>query len=174
MSAPCFDREGCTIEPGIEIENRLLELIRIVDMLDLALEDEALGTARRQLRELDAASAMDVLKLLDHTAKRWSISTDPVAAGPKLQAVNIAERMLRDIAVMFTVNRGGADAARERIVVLETAESITGTPLEAELRAKLLLAYHELKQHRRGIWLGEEAPADPRVKRRRERVAGGG
>ena len=39
MSAPCFDREDCTIEPGIEIENRLLELIRIVDMLDLALED---------------------------------------------------------------------------------------------------------------------------------------
>ena len=161
MSA--FDREDCTVEPDIEIEERLLELIFLVDRLELALGDEALGTARRQLRELDATSAMDVLKLLDHTAKRWSISTDPVAAGPKLQAVKIAERMLRDIVVMFLVNRGGADAAGDRQVFLETAEGITGTPLDRELRAKLLLAYHKLKQHRRGIWLGEEAPADPRV-----------
>ena len=91
MSA--FDREDCTVEPRIEIEERLLQLIRLVDMLELALGDEALGTARRQLRELDATSAMDVLKLLDQTAKRWSISTDPVAAGPKLSAVNNAERM---------------------------------------------------------------------------------
>ena len=165
--------------PSIEIERRLLDLIDFVDMLELqlqhmALGDEALGTARRQLRELDATSAMDVLKLLDQTANSWSISTDPLAAGPKLNAVKNAERMLRDIAIMFFVNRGGADAARERIVFLETAESITDTPLEAELRAKLLLAYHKLQQHRRGIWRGEEAPADPRIRRRRERVAGGG
>ena len=97
--------------PRIEIEERLLELIRLVDMLELALEYEALGTARRQLRELDATSAMDVLKLLDQTAKSWSISVDPVAAGPKLSAVRVAERMLRDVVVMFLVNRGGADAA---------------------------------------------------------------
>ena len=180
MSAQCFGREDCTVEPGIEIEERLLELIRLVDMLELALEDEALGTARRQLRELDATSAMDVLKLLDQTAKSWAISTDPVAAGPKLGAVRVAERMLRDIVVMFLVNRGGADAAGDRQVVLETAESINGTPLDRELRAKHLLAYHKLKQHRRGIWLGEGATDDPRVgdperrRRRRERVAGGG
>ena len=53
------------MEPRTEIEERLLELIRFVDKLELALGDEALGTARRQLRELDATSAMDVLKLLD-------------------------------------------------------------------------------------------------------------
>ena len=141
MSA--FDREDCTVEPGIEIEERLLQLIRLVDMLELALGDEALGTARRQLRELDATSAMDVLKLLDQTAKRWSISTDPVAAGPKLSAVRAAERMLRDVVVMFLVNRGGADAAGDRQVFLETAEGINGTPLDRELRAKLLLAYHK-------------------------------
>ena len=70
MSA--FDREDCTVEPRIEIEERLLQLIRLVDKLELAVGDEALGTARRQLRELDATSAMDVLKLLDQTAKRWS------------------------------------------------------------------------------------------------------
>ena len=87
------------MEPGIEIEERLLELTRLVDMLELALEDEALGTARRQLRELDATSAMDVLKLLDQTAKSWSTSADPVAASPKLGAVKIAERKLRDIVV---------------------------------------------------------------------------
>ena len=123
----------------------------------MALGDEALGTARRQLRELDATSAMDVLKLLDQTAKSWSISIDPVAAGPKLGAVRNAERMLRGIVIMFLVNRGGADAAGDRQVFLETAKGINGTPLDQELRAKLLLTYHKLKQHRRGIWLGEGA-----------------
>ena len=126
MSA--FDREDCTVEPRIEIEERLLQLIRLVDKLELAVGDEALGTARRQLRELDATSAMDVLKLLDQTAKSLSISTDPVAAGPKLGAVRAAERMLRDIVVMFLVNRGGADAAGDGQVFLDTAEGINGTP----------------------------------------------
>ena len=73
MSA--FDREDCTVEPGIIIEERLLQFIHLVDYL--ALGDEALGTARRQLRELDATSATDVLNLLDQTANRWPISTDP-------------------------------------------------------------------------------------------------
>ena len=89
MSA--LDREDCTVEPRIDIEERWLQFIRLVDMLELALGDEALGTARRQLRELDATSAMDVLKLLDQTAKGWSTSIDPVAAGPKLGAVGAAE-----------------------------------------------------------------------------------
>ena len=156
MSA--FDREDCTVAPSIEIERRLFDLISFVDMLELqlqhmALGDEALGTARRQLRELDATSAMDVLKLLDQTAKRWSI-----AAGPQLSALKNAERMLRDIVVMFLVNRGGADAVGDRQVFLETAEGITGTPLDRELRAKLLLAYPKLKQHRQGIWLGGGPP----------------
>ena len=102
------------MEPGIEIEERLLELIRLMDMLEFNLGDEALGTARRQLRELDATSAIDVLKLLDQTAKSWSISTDPVAAGPKLGAVRAADIMLQDIVIMFLVNRGGADAAGDR------------------------------------------------------------
>ena len=117
-----------------------MQLIRLMDMLELALGDEALGTARRQLRELDATSAMDVLKLLDQTAKRWSISTDPVAAGTKLGAVRAAERMLREVVVMFLVNRGGADAAGDREVFLDTAEGINGTPLDRdrEFRSKLL------------------------------------
>ena len=55
---------------------------------------------------------------------------------------------------MFLVNRGGADAE----VFLETAEGITGTPLDRELRAKLLLAYFKLKQRRQGIWLGGGPP----------------
>ena len=97
---------------------------------------------------------MNVLKLLDQTAKRRSISTDPVAAGPKLSAVKNAEGMLREIVVMFLVIRGGADAVGDRQVLLETAEGITGTPLDRELRMKLLLACSKLKQHRQGIWLG--------------------
>ena len=149
MSA--FDRENCKVEPRIEVEERVLQLIPLVDMLELALGDEALGTARRQLRELDATSAMDVLKLLDQTAKRWPISTGPVAAGPKINAVRHADIMSQDIVIMFLVNRGGADAVGDRQVFLETAEGITGTPLDRELRAKLLLAYSKLKQHRQGI-----------------------
>ena len=103
---------------------------------------------------VDATSAMDVLKLLDQTAKRWPISIDPVAAGPKLSAGNNAEIMLRDIVVMLLVNRGGSDAVGGLYVLLDTAEGITGTPVDRDLRAKLLLAYSKLKQHRQSIWLG--------------------
>ena len=147
-------------------------------MLELALEDEALGTVRRQLRELHATSAMDALKLLHQTEERWCWSE--WVPWNQMKAVTDASSMCREIVVMFLVNRGGADAARDRQVFLETAEGITGTPLEGELRAKLLLAYHKLKQHRRGIWLGDGAAGDPRIgdperrRRRRERVAGGG
>ena len=66
MSA--FDREDCTVEPGIEIGERLLQLIRLVEMLELAFGDEALGAARYQLQELDATTAIDVIQLLDQTA----------------------------------------------------------------------------------------------------------
>ena len=120
-------------------------------MVEAAVGSEALGAARRQLREWDATSAMYAPKLLDHTAK----SCD--AAGPKVSAVRDAERMVRRVVVMFLVNRGGADAAGDRQVFLETAKGINGTPLDQELRAKLLLTYHKLKQHRRGIWVGEGA-----------------
>ena len=66
--------------------------------------------------------------------------------------------MLRDIVAMFLVNRGGADAFGDRHVFLETADGITDTPLDRELRAKLLLAYSKLKQHRQIIWLGGGPP----------------
>ena len=116
---------------------------------------------------------MDVLKLLDQTAKSWTMSTDPVAAGWELGAVRTAERMARDVVVMLIVNRGGEDAAGDRHVFLETAGEINGTPLDRELRAKLLLAYHKLKEHRRGIWLGGVAD-EPRNRRPRQWVARGG
>ena len=62
--------------------------------------------------------------------------------------------MMRGIVVMFLVNRGGADAVGDRQVFLETADGITDTPLDRELRAKLLLSYSKFKQHRQIIWLG--------------------
>ena len=46
MSAQFFDREDCTVEPGIEIEARLMQLIRLVDMLEAQVGTEALGMAR--------------------------------------------------------------------------------------------------------------------------------
>ena len=76
--------------------------------------------------------------------------------------------MLRDIVVMLVVNRGGAEAAEHKHVFLGTAEGITGTPLDREPRAKLLLAYYKIKQHIRGVWFGWGG-ADGR----RERAAGG-
>ena len=160
------------MEPGIA--ERLLQLIQLVDMVEAAVGSEALWTVRRQLRELDATSAMDALKLLDVTTKSCD-EADP-SRGP----IRAAERMVRDVVVMFFVNRGGATAAGARGAFLKAVDDINGTPLDRELRAKLLLAYHKLKQHRRGIWLGEGAADDPRVgdperrRRRRERVAGGG
>ena len=100
------EREDTTVEP--RIAEFLLELIQLVDMVEAEVGGEALGTMRRQLRELDARSAMDALKLLDVTTK----SCD--AADPNLGGMKVAERMVRDVVVMFLVNRCGADAAGDR------------------------------------------------------------
>ena len=87
---------------------------------------------------------------------------------------------MRDIVVMLLVNRGGADAVGDRQMFLETADGITDTPLDRELRAKLLLSYSKCKQHRQGIWLGRGVADDPmvgdpaRCRRRGDKVAGGG
>ena len=140
-----------------------MQLIRLVDMSELVLGDEALGTARRQLRELNATSVMDVLRLLDQTAKSWPISTDPVAAGPKLGAVRAAERMLRDVVRMILVNRGGADAAGDRVVLLNTVKDINGAPLDREHRAIRLLAYHKLWKRRADIWGGDKGRQPPKI-----------
>ena len=56
---------------------------------------------------------------------------------------------MRDVVVMFIVNRIGArgifqpaDAPREdREIFLDTAEDINGAPMDHDLRAKLCLAY---------------------------------
>ena len=57
------EKEDCTVEP--RVEDFLLELIQLVDEVEAAVGSEELGTVRRQLRELDARSAMGALKLLD-------------------------------------------------------------------------------------------------------------
>ena len=103
------------MEPGVE--DFLLELTQLVDEVEAAVGSEALGTARRKLRELDATSAMDALKLLDVTTK----SCDE--ADPNRGSMRAAERMLRDVVVMFFVNRGGATAAGARCVFLKTADA---------------------------------------------------
>ena len=150
-----------------------MQLIRLVDKLELAVGDGALGTARRQLRELDATSAMDVLKLLDQTTK----SCD--AADPNLGEMKAAVRMMRDVVVMFVVNRCGAEAAGDRHMFLDTAGDIDGAHLDRDLKSKLLMAYHKLWRHRADIWVGDGAADDPGMgepRRRRccPRQAGGG
>ena len=124
MSAQPLDWEECTVEPGME--ERLLELIPFGDMVEAAVGNEALGTARRKLRELDATSAMDALTLFNTTAKTCD------AAAPNHSPVRVAERMLRDVVVMFFVNRGGRDAVGEPEGFLGTAEDINGAPLDRE------------------------------------------
>ena len=116
------------------MEERLVELIPLVDMVAAAVGNEALGTARRKLRELDATSAMDALKLFDKTAKNCD------AADPNLSAVRAAERMLRDVVVMLFVNRGGRDAVGEPEDFLGTAEDINGTRLDHDLQGDIMLA----------------------------------
>ena len=149
MLAQCFDYEKCTVEPGIE--NLLLQLIQLVDMLEFTVGNEALWTVRRQLRELDATSAMDALKLL-----QWC-TTSCDAADPNLCAMRdtvvYSGRRMRDVVAMFFVNRGGAKAAfrchrQARGVFLGIAEGFKGEPLDIDFRAKLLLAYHKLKKRR--------------------------
>ena len=101
--------------------------------------------------------------------------------------MKVAERMIRDVVVMFVVHRSGAqgifqqaDAPREdRYIFLDTAEDINGAPMDRDLRAKLRLAYQKVWRHRANIWVGDGAADDPmlyvpRRRRRRPRQAGGG
>ena len=106
----------------------MLELIQLVDMVEAAVGSEALGTVRRQLRELDARSAMDALNLLHVITKNCN------EEDPNLGELKAAERFLRDVVVMFLVNRVGA--APDRAIFLDTAEDINGTHLDRELKAK--------------------------------------
>ena len=80
----------------------MLELIQLVDMVEAEVGSEALGTVRRQLRELDARSAMDALNLLHVITKNCN------EEDPNLGELKAAERFLRDVVVMFLVNRVGA------------------------------------------------------------------
>ena len=162
------EREDTTVEP--RIAEFLLELIQLVDMVEAEVGSEALGTVRRQLRELDARSAMDALNLLHVITKNCN------EEDPNLGELKAAERFLRDVVVMFLVNRVGA--APDRAIFLDTAEDINGTHLDRELKAKLLLAYHKLWHHRGGIWVGDGAADEPRLgeprrRRRRPRQPGG-
>ena len=163
------EREDTTVEP--RIAEFLLELIQLVDMVEAEVGGEALGTMRRQLRELDARSAMDALNLLHVITKNCN------EEDPNLGELKAVERFLRDVVVMFLVNRVGA--APDRAIFLDTAEDINGTRLDRELKAKLLMAYHKLWRHCADIWVGDGAADDPRMgeprrRRRRERASGGG
>ena len=188
------EREGCTVQPGVEV--LLLELIQLVDEVEAAVGSEELGTVRRQLRELDARSAMSALKLLDRTTQeaekrearaRASSSASLHWLDPNIGRMKAVERMMRDVVVMFIVNRIGArgifqptDAPREdQDIFLDTAEDINGAPMDHDLRAKLCLAYQKVLRHRANIAVGDGAADDPmldvlRQRRRRPRQAGCG
>ena len=163
------EREDPTVEPVIE--DFWFELVQRVDMVEAEVGSEALGTVRRQLRELDARSAMDALNLLHVITKNCN------EEDPNLAELKAVERLLRDVVVMFLVNRVGA--APDRAIFLDTAEDINGTHFDRELRAKFLLAYHTLWHHRGGIWVGDGAADEPRLgeprrRRRRPRQPGNG
>ena len=77
---------------------------------------------------------------------------------------------------MFLVNRGGADAIRDRRVFLDTAEDINGAPLDRGIQGKIILAYYKLVTDRGIIWAGEGAVDEPRLgepprRRRRQLLA---
>ena len=95
----------------------MFELIQLVDEVEAAVGSEELGTVRRQLRESDARSAMDALKLLDQTTKgaearearaRASSSASLHWPDPNIGGMKAAERMVRDVVAMIVVNRSGA------------------------------------------------------------------
>ena len=164
--------------------------------VEAAVGSEELGIVRRQLRELDARSAMSALKLLDQTTKeaearearaRASSSASLHWLDPNIGRMKAVGRMMRDVVVMFIVNRSGArgifqpaDAPREgRDIFLDTAEDINGAPMDRNLRAKLCLAYQKAWNHRANIAVVDGAAGDPRLdvpgqRRRRPRQAGDG
>ena len=182
------------MQPGVEA--LLLELIQLVDEVEAAVGSEELGTVRRQLREFDARSAMSALKLVDQTTKeaekrearaRASSSASLHWLDPNIGRMKAVGRMMRDVVVMFIVNRNGArgisqpaDAPREdREIFLDTAEDINGAPMDHDLRAKLCLAYQKAWSHRANIAVVDGAADDPRLdvpgqRRRRPRQAGDG
>ena len=133
--------------------------------VEAAVGSEELGIVRRQLRELDARSAMSALKLLDQTTKeaearearaRASSSASLHWLDPNIGRMKAVGRRMRDVVVMFIVNRNGArgifqpaDAPREdRDIFLDTAEDINGAHMDRNLRAKLCLAYQKAWSHR--------------------------
>ena len=97
----------------------------------------ALENARRLLEGPCAKSAASALMDLAQVAK----SCDKGA----LAAVKAAERAVRDVVVLRCCSQG---EEKDRSAFLEAAEEAFGRPLDRELRAKLLLAFHKILKNK--------------------------
>ena len=125
--------------------------IRSVEAVEEAGGGEALGNARRLREGHCAKSAASALMDLAKVTK----SCDKEALG----AVKAAERAVQGVVVLRC--RSQAKPA-DRGAFLEAAEEAFGMPLDRELRAALLIAYHKTTKNKPGTFLSNSQLATAR------------
>ena len=116
-----------------EADEKRRDAIMAVEIAQEAGGGEALGEARRCLEASCTKSAASALMAVADVAK----SCEKEARC----AVKAAERAVRDVVVMRCRPRAEPG---DRGAFLEAAEEAFGRPLDRELRAVLLLAYHKV------------------------------
>ena len=150
-----------------EAAQKTQNAVRSLEAAEVAGGGEALGEARQLLEDPCAKSAASALMAIADVAK----GCDKEALG----AVKAAERAVRDVVVVRCRSRAEPG---DRGAFLEAAEEAFGRPLDRELRAVLLLAYHKFAKNRPDTFLSNSQLATarrgrPRPRRRRAARADG-
>ncbi len=119
------------IRAGVVVQ--CCEVCALAGGAEVATRNGTLGEARLLLEQPGANHAAVALLTIMEAAK----SCDPEA----VEAVKVAERAARDVVVLRC--RSPAEPGNRR-AFLEAAEEAFGRPVDGDLRAKLLLAYHKI------------------------------
>jgi len=151
-----------------EVVEKKRDAIRSMEAVEEAC-GHALENARRLLEGPCAKSAASALMDLAQVAKSCDSDKDAFAT------VKAAERAVRDVVVLRCCSQAGT---ADRSAFLEAAEEAFGRPLDRELRAKLLLAFHKIFKNQPDTFLSNTQRATqrrggrPRPRRPRPSVVG--
>ena len=147
-----------------EAAEKTRDAVRSLEVAEEGGGGEGFGEVRQLLEDPCAKSAARALMAIASLVNKC----DKEALG----AVKAAERAVRDVIVIRCRSRAEPG---DRGAFLEAAEEAFGRPLDRELRAVLLLAYHKVAKNRRDTFLSNSQLATARRGRprpRRQRAAG--
>ena len=145
---------------GEHLETTLQDALSSLEEAEAAGGGEALGEARTLLLEGTCArSAAVALMTIADVAN--NCDNDDA-----LLAINAAERAVRDAFVLRVRSQA---VPGNRASFLETAEEAFGRPLDVEVRAVLLLAYHKVSKGKPDTFLSNSQLATARRGRSRPR-----